>query len=115
MEVPPRPAKRWFFLTNHALVLLSIARDANVRIRQMAAEIGITERAVQQIVRDLEEAGYITIRKLGRRNSYEVRPDRRFRHPLHHDHAVGELLEVLVGGGEGAQRAVVGSGSAGAL
>lgn len=85
----------WTFLTNHAHVLLCIHRDAEVRIRDIAALVGITERAAQKIVADLAEAGYLEIEKVGRRNRYKVRPRRPLRHPLERDHDVGELLELL--------------------
>jgi len=62
----------WTFLTNHALVLLCIARDPQVRLRDVSARVGVTERTAQRIVADLAEAGHLTRRRVGRRNSYEV-------------------------------------------
>ena len=85
----------WTFLTNHAHVLLAIARDPEIRLRDIAERVGITERAAQRIVTELVEAGYVSRTKVGRRNIYEVDPRRPFRHPLEHDHDVGELLAVL--------------------
>ncbi|MFA9270169.1 MAG: helix-turn-helix transcriptional regulator [Baekduiaceae bacterium] len=85
----------WTFLTNHAHVLLCIARDPETRLRDVAVAVGITERAAQRIVGELEEAGYLERRREGRRNVYELRDDRPLRHPLEEQHVIGELLGVL--------------------
>lgn len=85
----------WTFLTNHAHVLLCIARDPSTRLRDVAVAVGITERAAQRIVGELEEAGYLERRREGRRNVYELRDDRPLRHPLEEEHVVGELLGLL--------------------
>jgi predicted transcriptional regulator len=85
----------WTFLTNHAHVLLAIASEPDLRIRDIAKRIGITERATQRIVADLVEAGYITARREGRRNHYSVRHDLPLRHPAEQHHRIGELLDVL--------------------
>ncbi len=85
----------WTFLTNHAHVLLCVARDPEVRLRDVAEDVGITERAAQRIVSDLEEAGYLERRREGRRNRYRLNPQMPLRHPLEHDHAIGEILQVL--------------------
>lgn len=85
----------WTFLTNHAHVLLCIARDPSTRLRDVAVAVGITERAAQRIVGELEEAGYLIRRREGRRNVYELRHDRPLRHPLDAEHAVGELISAL--------------------
>lgn len=85
----------WTFLTNHAHVLLCITRDPGARLRDVADVVGITERAAQRIVAELEEAGYLTRTRDGRRNRYEVHPDIPLRHPLERDHSVGEVLAVL--------------------
>lgn len=85
----------WTFLTNHAHVLLCIARDPSTRLRDVATAVGITERAAQRIVGELEETGYLVRRREGRRNVYELRDDRPLRHPLEEEHMVGELLGVL--------------------
>ncbi|UEL27765.1 winged helix-turn-helix domain-containing protein [Pseudarthrobacter sp. L1SW] len=87
---------RWTFLTNHAHVLLTIARDPQVRLRELAATVGITERAAQKIAADLAEAGYITRTRQGRRNIYSVVSGRPFRHPIDSGHQLDELLAVLV-------------------
>jgi hypothetical protein len=88
-------ARRWTFLTNHAHVLLVIARDPGIRLRDIADRVGITERAAQRIVGDLEREGYLTRRRSGRRNVYELHTDLPLRHPLEESHAVGELLDLL--------------------
>ena len=85
----------WTFLTNHAHVLLCIRRDDEVRLRDVAAMVGITERAVQKIVSDLAEEGYLKVERVGRRNRYRVQGRRPLRHRLEHNHDIGELLEVL--------------------
>lgn len=85
----------WTFLTNHAHTLVCIARDPGLRLRDVADQVGVTERAAQRIVSDLVDAGYLERLREGRRNSYLVRPDRPLRHPLEHGHRIGEILEVL--------------------
>ena len=88
--------RRWTFLTNHAHVLLALTRDPEARLRDVAQLVGITERAAQRIVAELEEAGYLTRTRDGRRNRYEVHPDVPLRHPVERDHAIGEILTVLL-------------------
>lgn len=88
-------AGQWTFLTNHALVLVCIARSPDIRLRDIAAAVGITERAVQAIIADLEEAGYLTRSRVGRRNRYELHPAQPLRHPLEREHEVDDLLAVL--------------------
>lgn len=85
----------WTFLTNHAHVLICIAREPDVRLRDVATRVGITERAVQSIVRDLEEGGYLDRSRVGRRNHYRLHVDRPLRHPVEHGHQVTDLLDVL--------------------
>jgi len=85
----------WTFLTNHASVLLCLAADPNQRLRDVAAAVGITERAVQRIVADLEEAGYLTRTRVGRRNRYELHPDLPMRHPTQRRRQVGDLIALL--------------------
>lgn len=89
--------KEWTFLTNHAHVLLSIARDPSIRLREVAEVVGITERAAQSIVADLEAAGYLQHERVGRRNQYTVNPRGRFRHPAEADHHIGDLLALFTG------------------
>ena len=85
----------WTFLTNHAIVLLCLAADPNQRLRDVAASVGITERAVQRIVADLEEAGYVTRTRVGRRNRYELHPDLPLRHPVQRHRQIGDLIALL--------------------
>jgi predicted transcriptional regulator len=87
---------RWTFLTGHGHTLIVITRDPNVRLREIAGELGVTERTAQTIVNDLVGAGYVARTRVGNRSRYEVRTERPFRHPVERDHAVGELLKVLV-------------------
>ena len=86
---------RWRFVTNHAHVLEVIASDPTVRLRDIAAAVGITERTAAQIVNDLEAAGYLTKVRDGRRNRYEVHEELPLRHPRHRHHTVGELIRFL--------------------
>lgn len=85
----------WTFLTNHTHVLLCIRQDADIRLRDVAEQVGITERAAQAIVSDLEAGGYLRRERVGRRNRYEVLPDVPLRHSLEDHHTVGELLDLL--------------------
>ncbi|MFB9201343.1 helix-turn-helix transcriptional regulator [Nonomuraea spiralis] len=86
----------WTFLTHHARVLVEIARDPDVRLRDIAASIGITERAVQNIVSDLYRDGYLTRERIGRRNRYSLDLDRQFRHPTEAGLPVRLLIELLI-------------------
>jgi hypothetical protein len=85
----------WRFVTNHAHVLACIAADPTVRLRDLAATVGITERSVAHIVGDLEEAGYLTKTRNGRRNRYEVHGELPLRHPQHGHHTVAALIAFL--------------------
>ncbi len=85
----------WTFFTNHAHVLVSIANDPDLRLREVAEQVGITERAAQRIVAELEEAGYLTHEKIGRRNHYKIKPETRLRHPLEDHVPIGDILETL--------------------
>jgi predicted ArsR family transcriptional regulator len=96
---PARPevqrVQTWTFLTNHAHVIVCLARDPTLRIRDLAARVGITERAIQRIIADLEEAGYLTHEREGRRNLYRVRANRPLRHPVQAHQTVAALLQAL--------------------
>lgn len=85
----------WTFLTNHTHVLVCIARDPHVTMREMAEHVGVTERAVQRIVRDLVGAGHVESRRDGRRNTYRVRADGHLRHPLESSTDLRSLLDAL--------------------
>lgn len=86
---------RWGFLTNHALVLVCIARDTGIRVRDIAERVGITERATHRIVGELAEAGYITRRREGRRNLYTVNGHFPLPDPIGGEQRVDELLRIL--------------------
>ena len=85
----------WTFLSSHGIVLVLIARDTAIRMREIAEKAGITERAVQRIVKDLVSAGYLTRTRKGRRNVYEVHSELHMRHPTTRHVEVGHLMEVL--------------------
>jgi DNA-binding transcriptional ArsR family regulator len=85
---------KWTFLSNHTHVAICIARQPDVLLREVAAKIGITERAVQRIVTDLDEAGYLTRIKVGRRNRYRIHGERRLRHRLMQHQDLGTVLEL---------------------
>lgn len=93
MSEDSRP--RWTFLTNHAHVLVCISEDHSVRGRDIADRVGITERAVQAIIADLVAEGYLTRRRVGRRNTYEVHADQPLRHPIEAKHTATDLLVAL--------------------
>ncbi len=86
----------WTFLSNHGHVLVGLASDPDARMRDIAERVGITERAVQMIVADLEEAGYVVRERIGRRNRYTVVLQGRFRHPLEEHVRVGDFLALAV-------------------
>ena len=85
----------WTFLTNHAHVLLCIAADPEVRLRDVATSVGITERAAQRIVMELEEDGYLDRERVGRRNRYRLHTEQPLRHPMDQPFRVHELLTLL--------------------
>jgi predicted transcriptional regulator len=85
----------WVFLTNHAHVLLCIARDPDSRTRDIAEHVGITERAAQRIVSELIGEGYLTRTKNGRRNRYEINRHGHLRHPVFNNLEIGPLIDVL--------------------
>lgn len=85
----------WTLLTTHGRALVAIAEDPGARMRDLAGVIGVTERTVQAIVGDLEDAGYLSRTRVGRRNRYTVNANRPFRHSAQDGHVVGPLLNVL--------------------
>ena len=87
--------KSWRFVTNHTQVLLCIARDPDIRLRDVAEMVGITERAVQRIVADLVEAGFLQRQRVGRRSRYVIDRGVEMRHPAQAGHDIGELLGLL--------------------
>jgi DNA-binding MarR family transcriptional regulator len=88
-------AHTWSFLTNHAGVLLCIARDPGIRLREIGDTVGVTERAAHRIVGELADAGYITRERNGRRNHYEIQDQLPLPDPLARGKKVGELLTIL--------------------
>jgi DNA-binding MarR family transcriptional regulator len=89
-------AGSWTFVTNHAAVLLCLARDPGIRMRDVAERVGITERAAQRIVADLAQEGYVSVRRVGRRNVYEVEEGRAMRHRLARHREIGEFLALML-------------------
>jgi predicted transcriptional regulator len=90
------PTPSWTFLTNHAQVLVSIAHDPGVRLRDIGERVGITERAAHRIIAELAAAGYITRRRNGRRNHYTINAHFPLPDPIAREQNVGELLKILV-------------------
>lgn len=85
----------WTFFSNYGHVLVCLARHREVRLRDVATEVGITERAVQKIVRDLQDAGYLTVSKQGRCNRYRINRRKTLRHSLESHCTVGKLLTLI--------------------
>ena len=85
----------WTFLTNHAHVLFCIAENQEIRLRDVAERVGITERAAQRIVADLITEGYLSSERVGRRNQYHVHAEKTLRHPIEKHCAVGTLIRTL--------------------
>jgi hypothetical protein len=90
-------AASWTFLTNHAQVMLCIARDPGIRLRDIADGVGITERSAYGIVLDLADAGYILKEKTGRRNRYQIQAHLPLPEPSSRERTVGEVLALLAG------------------
>ncbi len=87
-------APRWTFLTNHGHVLLCLARSPGITLRDVAALVGVTERAVQRIVADLEGGGYLRRRRSGRQNEYDIDPEQPLRHPVEAHQRVQALIDL---------------------
>ena len=85
----------WTLLSNHGHVLVCLSRDPEARLRDVAADVGITERAVQKIVRDLQDGGMISVTKSGRRNSYRIHKKQTLRHPLEADCTLRDLIGIV--------------------
>ncbi|MER5918279.1 winged helix-turn-helix transcriptional regulator [Streptomyces sp. NPDC001982] len=95
MDGLPGQRTTWTFLTNHARILAAIADDPKMRIRDLAAHCRLTERAVQKIIFDLEQDGYLSHTRVGRSNIYRIEPDTVLRHPAEAGLTVATLLSVL--------------------
>ena len=96
-STPTRPqgSTKWTFLTNHSHVLVLIHSNPDVVLRQVALDVGITERAVQRIIQDLEAGGFIERERVGRRNRYSVLVDQPLRHPIESHRNIGDLLNLV--------------------
>ena len=86
----------WSFLTNHARVLVCIAHDPGIRLRDIASTLNITERTAYGIVTDLTKGGYVVKEKDGRRNRYQIQADRPLREPITRERTIGEVLALLL-------------------
>jgi Winged helix-turn-helix DNA-binding len=95
MQRPADKQPTWVFLSNHAHVLLCIARDPDSRTRDIAERVGITERAAQRIVAELIAEDYLKRTKIGRRNQYEINRHGHLRHPVFNSFEIGPLLDIL--------------------
>ena len=100
-KVPSKPKAEWTFLTNHTHVLICVHEDHSIRTRDMAVRVGITERAVQRIISDLCDAGYLTRTRNGRRNRYTVHSDKPLRHPVESHCLLSGLLKTVKERGAG--------------
>jgi len=99
--LPEAPAAAgWTFFTNHAHVLFAVAADPEARLRDLAERVGITERAVQRILTDLQAEKYVMVTKAGRRNRYKVNPRLSLRHPIEHHRTVKALLDLVEDNGQ---------------
>ena len=107
-------APRWTFLTNHGHVLLCLAMDPELRLREVAARVGVTERAVQRIVAELEDGGYLTRHRSGRQNAYDINPGGALRHPLESHRTVQWLIDLVHQEHDVRERRAVRTGRAGA-
>ncbi|HDQ44510.1 MAG TPA: ArsR family transcriptional regulator [bacterium] len=98
MDKLTQSVSHWTFLTNHAHVLLCIAKNSEFRLRDIADAVGITERAVHRIVTDLLEAGFIDVTRDGRCNVYIIHPEKNLRHPIEAHRQVADLIRLIEGG-----------------
>jgi len=95
-QEPAAPEKaRWTFLTNHAHVLILLSQDSSIVLRNVALKIGITERAVQRIIADLEQDGFIEREKVGRKNQYRIQKKNALRHPIESHRSIGDLIALI--------------------
>ena len=85
----------WCFLTNHSHVLVAIHREPEIRLKDLAAQVGITPRATQRLHRDLERSGVVTIERVGRNNRYHVNPMAELSHQLEAGRSLGQMLALL--------------------
>jgi DNA-binding transcriptional ArsR family regulator len=95
IEISRVEGNRWTFLTNHAHVLILLSQDPSMVLREVALQIGITERAVQRIIADLEEGGFLERERVGRQNHYRILPNKPLRHPIESHRTIGDLLDLI--------------------
>lgn len=88
-------ASRWTFLTNHAHVLILLSKQPTLVLREVAVRVGITERAVQRIIADLERDGFLEREKVGRQNAYRIRPQQPLRHPIEAHRSIGDIIDLI--------------------
>ncbi len=89
--------ERWTFLSNHGHILIALSQDPEIKIKDLAAKVGITERAVMNILKDLQRTGFVQVVKVGRRNHYSLKPHLPLRHPLESHRIVGDLIQMVTG------------------
>ena len=94
-DASEKKSSNWTFLTNHSHVLLCLAKDSSMRIRDLALEVGITERAVQRIIAELLEEGYIDKEKEGRRNIYKICENRPLKHKIEWHKNTSDLIKLI--------------------
>lgn len=92
----PKTSREWSFLSNHAHVLCCIARDPECTMQNMADQVGITLRAVQRIVAELEQGGMVSHQHKGRHNCYKIHAEKSLRHPLESHHTVADLMQAVM-------------------
>ena len=92
-----KPSAGWTFLTNHAHVLAVLHSDPEKVLREVANTVGITERAVQRIIQDLEEGGFIERQRVGRKNRYRILEGQPLRHPIESHRKIGDLMKLITG------------------
>jgi DNA-binding MarR family transcriptional regulator len=95
MKAVAEATREWTFLSNHGHILIHLSRYPDSRIRDIADSVGITERSAQAILANLEESGYVTITRIGRRNSYKVNTGLKFRHPSEASKPISSLLKIF--------------------
>jgi len=95
-QAQPSQEASWTFLTNHAHVLICLSRNSEMVLRDVAVMVGITERAVQRIIGELEQGGYLERIKEGRRNTYRLILEKPLRHPIEKNHSVAELVGLMI-------------------
>ena len=87
--------KQWTFLSNYGHILIHLARNPEARVRDIADAIGVTERSALGIIGELENAGYISVEKIGRRNKYKINSKLKFRHSMESHKSIGDLIKIF--------------------